>query len=86
MDGYVLSPIVLKETTNLHPVIVLLSVLVGAEIAGFWGILAAIPVAGVVQFGLKEYVVPRITEARGPESLAPLGRPPGEESPVGVQG
>src|SRR2546430_5506483 len=27
VDGFVLSPIVLKETTNLHPVVVLLAVL-----------------------------------------------------------
>jgi predicted PurR-regulated permease PerM len=60
VDGYILSPIVLKETTNLHPVVVLLAVLLGAELAGFWGILAAIPVAGIVQFALREWVVPRI--------------------------
>jgi predicted PurR-regulated permease PerM len=60
VDGYFLSPIVLKETTHLHPVVVLLAVLLGAELAGFWGILAAIPVAGIIQFGLKRWVVPRL--------------------------
>ncbi len=63
VDGYFLSPIVLKGTTNLHPVVVLLAVLLGAELAGFWGILAAIPVAGIAQYGLKEWVLPRV---RGP--------------------
>jgi predicted PurR-regulated permease PerM len=60
VDGYILSPIVLKETTKLHPVVVLLAVLLGAELAGFWGILAAIPVAGIVQFALRTWVVPRL--------------------------
>jgi predicted PurR-regulated permease PerM len=60
VDGYILSPIVLKETTKLHPVIVLLVVLLGADLAGFWGILAAIPVAGIVQYGLRTWVVPRL--------------------------
>jgi predicted PurR-regulated permease PerM len=64
VDGYFLSPIVLKETTQLHPVIVLLAVLLGAELAGFWGILIAIPVAGIVQFGLKRWVVPRLQGPR----------------------
>jgi predicted PurR-regulated permease PerM len=70
VDGYFLSPIVLKGTTNLHPVVVLLAVLLGAELAGFWGILAAIPVAGIVQYGLKEWVLPRI---RGRDRIAAAG-------------
>ena len=56
IDGYLLSPIVLKGTTDLHPVVVLLAVLVGAEVAGFLGILAAIPVAGVAQFLVRDRV------------------------------
>jgi predicted PurR-regulated permease PerM len=39
-------------------------VLLGAELAGFWGILIAIPVAGIVQFGLKRWVVPRLQGPR----------------------
>ena len=61
IDGYVLSPLVLKQTTDLHPIVTLLAVLVGAELAGFWGILAAIPVAGLAQVFLKQWVVPRLT-------------------------
>jgi predicted PurR-regulated permease PerM len=67
VDGYILSPIVLKETTNLHPVVILLAVLLGAELLGFWGILAAIPVAGVIQFMLREWVIPRWTGREPPE-------------------
>ena len=73
VDGFILSPIVLKETTNLHPVIILLAVIVGAELLGFWGILAAIPVAGVIQFGLREWVVPRITGRAVPVAEGPRG-------------
>ena len=68
VDGYVLSPIVLKETTNLHPVVVLLAVLAGAELFGFWGVLAAIPVAGVVQYVLVEWALPAL--GGGPVSRA----------------
>jgi predicted PurR-regulated permease PerM len=67
VDGWILSPIVLKETTNLHPAVVLLAVLLGADLLGFWGILAAIPVAGVIQFGLREWVVPRIVGVSPPD-------------------
>jgi predicted PurR-regulated permease PerM len=75
VDGFVLSPIILKETTNLHPVVILLAVLLGADLLGFWGILAAIPVAGVIHFGLREWVLPRIVGAPPPEEPVPLGEP-----------
>lgn len=60
IDGFVLSPIVLKETTDLHPVVILLAVLLGADLLGFWGILAAIPAAGVINFAIREWLLPRL--------------------------
>jgi predicted PurR-regulated permease PerM len=75
VDGFILSPIVLKGTTNLHPVVVLLAVLVGAELLGFWGILAAIPVAGVIQFGIKEWLLPRVTGIGSRQDGLPTGEP-----------
>jgi len=69
VDGFILSPLVLKETTDLHPVVVLLAVIVGAELAGLWGVLAAIPVAGIVQFLLRRFVRPKFY---GPEPVAPV--------------
>jgi predicted PurR-regulated permease PerM len=72
VDGYILSPIVLKETTDLHPVVVLLAVVAGAELIGLWGVFAAIPVAGIVQYGLKRWVGPRLFGAGDPELPAPV--------------
>jgi len=69
VDGFILSPLVLKETTNLHPVVVLLVVIAGAEVAGLYGILAAIPVAGIVQFLIRRWVRPIVY---GPEAMAPI--------------
>jgi predicted PurR-regulated permease PerM len=76
VDGYILSPLVLKGTTQLHPIVVLLVVLVGADLFGFWGVLAAIPVAGVVQLALRTWVLPRITglgAAPTPAAAPPAG-------------
>jgi predicted PurR-regulated permease PerM len=81
IDGFVLSPIVLKETTDLHPVVILLAVLVGADLLGFWGILAAIPVAGVISFGIREWVLPWI---RGTDRSRP--RPTVDRPLAEVQG
>ncbi|MFN2641330.1 MAG: AI-2E family transporter, partial [Actinomycetota bacterium] len=49
VDGYILSPVILRETTDLHPVVVLLAVLIGGATLGLWGVLAAVPVAGAFQ-------------------------------------
>jgi predicted PurR-regulated permease PerM len=80
VDGFILSPIVLKETTDLHPVVILLAVLLGADLLGFWGILAAIPVAGVLNFAIREWMVPRIT---GSPRLAPSSVPDPELEVLG---
>jgi predicted PurR-regulated permease PerM len=77
VDGWILSPIVLKETMDLHPVVVLLAVLLGAELLGFWGILAAIPIAGIINFALREWVVPRISGSTAPSEPVPMGEPSG---------
>jgi predicted PurR-regulated permease PerM len=77
IDGWILSPIVLKETTDLHPVVILLAVVVGADLLGFWGILAAIPVAGIIHFALREWVVPRITGVVSASGPVPIGEPAG---------
>jgi predicted PurR-regulated permease PerM len=77
IDGYVLSPIVLKQTTNLHPVVVLLAVLLGAELAGIWGVLAAIPIAGVAQFMLREWMAPHLAADSLPALDEPAGAEPG---------
>jgi putative permease len=52
VDGYLLSPILLKETIDVHPVVALLAAIVGAEVLGFWGILAAIPAAALIQLAM----------------------------------
>lgn len=71
VDGFILSPIVLKETTNLHPVVILLAVIIGAELLGFWGILGAIPVAGVIHFFLREWLLPKMRREPAPAAEVP---------------
>jgi predicted PurR-regulated permease PerM len=48
-ENHVLQPAVYGRTIRLNPFLVLLSVLVGVELAGFLGALLALPVAGIVQ-------------------------------------
>jgi predicted PurR-regulated permease PerM len=56
LENHVLQPIVYGRTVQLSPLAVLISVLIGAELAGVIGALAAIPVAGTIQVVLVDYL------------------------------
>ena len=49
LENHVLQPLVYGRTVQLSPLAVLVSVLVGAQVAGILGALGAIPVAGTIQ-------------------------------------
>jgi predicted PurR-regulated permease PerM len=55
-ENHLLQPLVYGRTVQLSPLAVLIAVLVGAEIAGILGALAAIPVAGAIQVLLVDYL------------------------------
>jgi len=49
LENHLLQPIVYGRTVQLSPLIVLISILIGAEVAGILGALGAIPIAGALQ-------------------------------------
>ncbi len=51
----VLSPKVMSQSVGMHPLLVLLALLVGANLAGVWGAVFAVPVAGVIVAMLAFY-------------------------------
>lgn len=55
IDGNVLQPLVLAQGVSVHPVTVLLALLVGGGLFGFWGILLSIPVAAFLQLIYQDY-------------------------------
>jgi predicted PurR-regulated permease PerM len=55
LENHVIQPLVYGRTVQLSPLAVLVSVLVGAELAGVLGALAAIPVAGTIQVLLVDW-------------------------------
>jgi len=42
-DVYLFAPLIIKRVTGLSPLIIILSVLVGFKLGGFWGLILAIP-------------------------------------------
>ena len=44
-ETYLIYPLIVKKATGISPLVVILSVLIGAELAGIWGVFLAVPTA-----------------------------------------
>jgi predicted PurR-regulated permease PerM len=78
LENHILQPVIYGRTVQLSPLTVLVAVLIGAELVGILGALAAIPVAGIVQALFRELFLWR-REAILPGPLEPVTR----EDPAG---
>lgn len=56
LEGMVLSPRILGKSVNLHPVWVLLAIIVGGSLFGFFGMLIAVPTAAVIQVFVRHWL------------------------------
>jgi predicted PurR-regulated permease PerM len=54
LENHVLQPLILSRTVKLNPLAVLVSILVGVELAGILGALLAIPIAGIIQVIIRD--------------------------------
>jgi len=52
LQGNIIYPLVVQKVLGVSPLIVILAIIIGAQVAGFLGILIAVPIAAAVQ----EYV------------------------------
>jgi predicted PurR-regulated permease PerM len=67
VENHLLQPVIYGRTVQLSPLAVLISILIGAELAGILGALAAIPVAGSIQVVLVDWL--RERRGRAPTAL-----------------
>lgn len=56
VDDFVVQPLVVASSVEMHPVIVLIAIMVGGGLYGILGMLLAVPVAGFFKVVLKEGV------------------------------
>jgi predicted PurR-regulated permease PerM len=54
LENHILQPVIYGRTVQLSPLTVLIAILIGAELVGILGALAAIPVAGIIQAVFRE--------------------------------
>ena len=62
-ENHVLQPLIYGRTVQLSPLTVLIAILIGVEVAGILGALAAIPVGGSVQVVMTELLRHRRAQA-----------------------
>jgi predicted PurR-regulated permease PerM len=69
IENHIIQPIIYSRTVQLSPLAVLISVLIGAQLAGVLGALAAIPVAGTFQVLLTAWLEERRKKHTSPATV-----------------
>ena len=49
IENTFLQPKILSENIGLHPITIILSLLAGAELFAFWGVILAVPLAAITK-------------------------------------
>jgi predicted PurR-regulated permease PerM len=81
----IIGPRLMANVIGIHPIFVFLAILLGVRIAGFWGVLLAMPVAGIANsFARYAYQVARGRRMRTEAHL--IGEVPPAPSEIRVAG
>ncbi len=56
VEGYVIKPLIFKESMNLNPLVTIIMVMALGETLGFWGILLALPIASAIKITWGHFV------------------------------
>ena len=86
IDNHFISPLVMQRTTNLHPAVVMLALLAGGTLGGFFGLLLAVPVTATLKVLLghiwRVYVLGQHFEEVAALEAPPPRRPAGVLEPL----
>lgn len=85
IESFVLAPYLLAKSSGLHPITTVIVLLIGAELAGAFGMLLAIPLASTLKTLGGEFLMPEIRRlAAGPPPAAPREPTPSADA-IGPQ-
>jgi predicted PurR-regulated permease PerM len=86
LENHLIQPQIQRRTVNVHPFVVVVSVLFGASLFGVLGAIVAIPVAASIQIALREWWDWRTMSIRTtpppPPSPPPAAAPGDEPAPA----
>jgi len=57
IENNFLVPFIMNKATGLHPIIVLISMLVGYQFKGILGVIISIPIAGIIAIFYQDFIV-----------------------------
>lgn len=72
LDDWVLTPLIQGQATGMATPLIVLASIAGGSLAGFYGLLLAIPVAACLKIMVEEIVLPRVrawAQGRAPDLL-----------------
>jgi len=72
LEGWVLTPIIQGKAVGLHPVTLMVALLVGYELFGLFGLIAAVPLASTVKILAQEFLMPKVDELAREEPKRPI--------------
>lgn len=64
VDGYILKPRLFGESLGVSPLMILVAIVLGGRKFGVIGIVLAIPIAAIIDFIWKDYVIKKLEEKR----------------------
>jgi predicted PurR-regulated permease PerM len=68
VENLILVPRIVGESVKLHPALVMVVLVIGNELAGFWGMLVAVPVTGVIRDVFKYLYLRLLDDPLSPET------------------
>lgn len=74
----VVSPRIMSKSIGIHPIFVFFALLIGSKIAGFWGVLLGVPVAGVINTFIRYSIEIGSGRRQRSEAAALMEEPPVE--------
>jgi predicted PurR-regulated permease PerM len=81
VDGYILKPKLFSGTLGVSGLLILVASIVLGNMFGVWGMILSVPIAAILSFVWRDYVMPRREKKRRTASSKKAKEPKGEEEP-----
>jgi len=56
IDGMIISPKIVGDSTGLHPVFVIMAIAIGGSLGGILGMFLSVPILGVIKLFISKYL------------------------------
>jgi predicted PurR-regulated permease PerM len=56
LDQFFITPLIVGKSIDLNPLIIIIVLVVGSSLLGFWGLIFAVPIAAVIKLGYTIFI------------------------------